>query len=213
MTALDIIKALVLGFCVSVPFGPVAILVIQNTVSKGRRSGFVTGLGATVVDSTWATVCVFAIGMARHLLDVYGTQVQAVGGVILIPIGVMMALANPFRTLDRKEHHLQDRVSPKDFIKSLTMGYSNPGAILIMFALFTALGINVSPADGYKVVFIIVAVAAGSISYWALFSGILSRLRRAFKPAVVLWINRTTGVAVVVFGLWFLVSSLMKIIR
>jgi len=213
MTIIDILKALALGFCVSIPFGPIAILVIQNSLSKGRRSGFVTGLGATLVDSTWATVCVFAIGYAQQLLQTHETLVLAVGGAVLIPLGISMALANPFRRLDRKEQRLQDKVSPKDFLKSLAMGYSNPGAILIMFALFAAFGINVSAADGVKVVFIIAAVAAGSITYWFCTSSILARVRRAFKPSVILWVNRIAGSAVVCFGVYFLVSSLMKLLK
>lgn len=213
MTIIDILKALALGFCVSIPFGPIAILVIQNSLAKGRRSGFVTGLGATLVDSTWATVCVFAIGYAQQLLQSHQTIVLAVGGAVLVPLGISMALSNPFRQLDRKEQRLQDKVSPKDFLKSLAMGYSNPGAILIMFALFAAFSINVSPEDGYKVIFVIAAVAAGSITYWFLISGILSKVRKAFKPAVILWVNRVAGAAVVGFGLYFLINSLMKLLH
>ena len=111
-------KALLLGFCVSVPFGPVAILVIQNSISKGRRSGFVTGLGATIVDSTWATVSVFAIGYAQAMLQDHGSLILSIGGGVLIFLGISMIFANPFRRLDRKEQKLQDKVSPRDFLKS-----------------------------------------------------------------------------------------------
>lgn len=213
MTVIDILKALLLGFCVSVPFGPVAILVIQNSISKGRRSGFVTGLGATIVDSTWATVSVFAIGYAQAMLQDHGSLILSIGGGVLILLGISMIFANPFRRLDRKEQKLQDKVSPRDFLKSLAMGYSNPGAILIMFALFAAFGINVCADDGYKVIFVIAAVAAGSMTYWFTVSGVLSRVRRAFKPEVILWINRAAGVAVTGFGLYFLINSFLKLLH
>ena len=57
---LDIIKGFIVGLCASVPMGPVAILVVQKTLNKGRSAGFVAGLGATVVDTIYAIIALFA---------------------------------------------------------------------------------------------------------------------------------------------------------
>ena len=48
---LNIIKGFLVGVAASIPVGPVAILVIQKSLSKGYKAGFVTGLGASVVDT------------------------------------------------------------------------------------------------------------------------------------------------------------------
>ena len=53
---LDILKALVIGICASAPIGPIAILVIQKTLSKGHKAGFITGMGACVVDTLFSIV-------------------------------------------------------------------------------------------------------------------------------------------------------------
>ena len=39
---LDILKAILVGVCASVPVGPIAILVIQKSLSKGHKAGFIT---------------------------------------------------------------------------------------------------------------------------------------------------------------------------
>ena len=57
----NILKAFLVGFAASVPVGPVAILVVQKSLSKGHRAGFVTGLGASVVDTLFAVIAVFAL--------------------------------------------------------------------------------------------------------------------------------------------------------
>ena len=46
---LDILKGFVIGATAAMPVGPIAILVIQKTMGKGRKAGFVTGLGAAAV--------------------------------------------------------------------------------------------------------------------------------------------------------------------
>ena len=48
---LNIIKGFIIGICASVPIGPIAIFVIQQSLSKGHKAGFVTGMGATIVDT------------------------------------------------------------------------------------------------------------------------------------------------------------------
>lgn len=211
MTIVDIIKALTVGVCVSIPIGPVAILAIQNSFSKGRKSGFVTGLGATVVDSTWATVSVFFLSFAEMFIDAHQTVIAFIGGILMICLGTSMALSNPFKQLDRQTQ-MMDRVSPKDFLKSLAVGFSNPGAIFIMFALFAGFGIDVSANDGYKVIFVIMALATGSILYWFTFSGIFGKIRKSLNLNAILWVNRIAGIAVFVFGVFFLGKGLIAVL-
>lgn len=212
MTVIDIAKAFIVGVCVSVPFGPIAILTIQNTFSKGRRSGFITGLGATLVDTTWAMVSVFFLGIAEALLDSHTTLIMFCGGLVLVGVGISMALSNPFRKLDRTTQ-MMDRVSPKDFVKSAAMGFTNPAAVLIMFAMVSAFGIDVSAEDGYRVIFVLLAIAGGSAFYWFTFSGVFSKLRKAVNLKAILWINRISGMAVIGFGLYSFVRGVLNFVN
>jgi threonine/homoserine/homoserine lactone efflux protein len=41
-----LIKGAVIGFSIAAPVGPIGILCIQRTLSNGRISGLVSGLGA-----------------------------------------------------------------------------------------------------------------------------------------------------------------------
>ena len=45
-----ILTGILIGLCVSVPVGPLGVLCIQRTVTRGRWHGVVTGLGATTSD-------------------------------------------------------------------------------------------------------------------------------------------------------------------
>ena len=61
---LDIFKGFIIGATAAMPVGPIAILVIQKTMGKGRQAGFVTGLGASVVDTMYAIIALFALAFA-----------------------------------------------------------------------------------------------------------------------------------------------------
>ena len=58
---LNILKGFIIGVCASAPLGPIAILVIQTTLNKGHRAGFVTGMGACLVDTLFAVIAIFAL--------------------------------------------------------------------------------------------------------------------------------------------------------
>lgn len=55
---LDILKGFIIGICASVPLGPIAILVIQKSLSDGHKAGFFAGLGACLVDTIFAVIAV-----------------------------------------------------------------------------------------------------------------------------------------------------------
>ena len=57
-----IIRGLAIGILVSAPMGPIGVLCIQRTLNKGRWSGFVTGLGASISDLGYA-----GIDRSRHV--------------------------------------------------------------------------------------------------------------------------------------------------
>ena len=53
---IELLKGFIVGICASVPLGPIGVLCIQRTLSKGRNSGFIPGLGAAVSDSIFAAI-------------------------------------------------------------------------------------------------------------------------------------------------------------
>ena len=67
-----IIRGLAIGILVSAPMGPIGVLCIQRTLNKGRWSGFVTGLGASISDLGYAVLIVFGVfpvSIAISLVD------------------------------------------------------------------------------------------------------------------------------------------------
>ena len=68
----DILKGFLVGVCASAPVGPIAILVVQKSLSKGHKAGFVSGLGASVVDTLYAFIAIFALAFAQKFIDKYG---------------------------------------------------------------------------------------------------------------------------------------------
>ena len=207
---IDILKGFIIGLCASIPMGPIAILVIQKTLSKGRHAGFVAGLGASVVDTVYAIISLFALAFAQQIIEKHENIILLVGGLILTLIGVSMALSNPFRKRVRKDG--KHNFSSKDFLQAIAMGISNPMAIFVIFALFAFFGIAAATPRDWNVAPIILSVSAGTVVYWFLMSWGLSRFRDKFRLRTILWISRVMGAIVIIIGIVLIGQGLFNVV-
>lgn len=206
---LDIIKGLLIGICASVPLGPIAILVIQKSLSEGHKAGFLAGLGACLVDTLFAVIAIFALAIAERFLETNHVTIMVVGGIVVTLLGCSMAFKDPFRKMKKEDP--TSSYSLKDFFQAVIMGISNPGAIFVIFALFAFFGIQLEPHD-FRVAPILLAVSGGSALYWFFFSWTFSRFRKNFKLVTILWINRITGIIVTIIGIALLTEGVMELL-
>lgn len=206
---IDLFKAFLVGFAASVPVGPVAILVVQKTLSKGYKAGFVTGLGASVVDTIFAVIAMFALAIAQKFLDEHQVVILLAGGAILIGLGLVMALKDPFRKMKADG---TSKPSAADFFQAFFMTLSNPGAIFVMLALFAFFGIADTSPSTWHVAPLLLSVAGGSIFYWFLIAWSLERFRKRFSMKTIIWISRVTGALVVIIGIALVTQGLFNVI-
>ncbi len=205
----DILKAFLVGFAASVPVGPVAILVVQKTLSKGYKAGFITGLGASVVDTLFAVVAVFALAATQKFLNEHQLVILIAGGAILVGIGLSMALKDPFRKMRADG---TSKASATDFLQAVFMTISNPGAVFVMLALFAFFGITDTSSSSWRVAPLLLSVAGGSVTYWFLLSWGLGHFRHKFTMNSLLWISRVTGALVVIIGIVLLAQALFSLL-
>jgi len=214
----DLFKAFVTGVAASVPIGPIAIFVIQKTICKGFKAGFVTSFGATVVDTIYAVVAIFALGVVQAFIEGNTIPIFIVGGVVVIAIGVSMLFSDPFRKMDKEGRidktklYSRSDVEVKDFLTACAMGFSNPGAIAVMLALLAFFGIGEGRPRDWSMFPLIIGISAGSAAYWLFITAVINKFRSRFNMKTVIWINRITGAIVVVIGLATVAEGIMRII-
>lgn len=207
---MNIIKAFCVGVCASVPLGPIAIMVIQKSLGKGVKSGFVTGMGTCLADTIFAVIALFFLTIAQNIMDRYEAEILIAGGIIISVIGVLLAVSNPFRKVDQIDK--VDRISSRDFLQGFLMAISNPGAILIMFGLFASFGLDVKGESWWHIALVILNLSAGSLLYWFAVSYSLSRFRKRFKMNTLILINRVAGIIISAIGVFLFGMGLYELL-
>lgn len=207
---INILKAFLIGICASAPVGPISILVIQKSLSRGHKAGFITGMGACLVDTFFSVIAIFFLAIAQKFLDDNKELILICGGIIVTVLGIFMTRSDPFRKMKSDSQSSTDIM--KNFMQAIAMGLSNPGAILVIFGLFAFFGIGSSEPHDWKLFPIIVSVSFGAASYWFFFTWLLNHFRKRFRISSLLWISRLTGIAVIIIGLALLGEGLFRVV-
>ena len=102
VTLLEVLlRGLMVGVAASITVGPVAVLCIQRTLSKNRRSGIVSGIGVAAADTIMAIVALLFYSMLEHQIQQYDTLLRVIGGIFVVVVGVYIFSQNPVPQIRR----------------------------------------------------------------------------------------------------------------
>lgn len=202
-----IIKGFMIGVIVSIPIGPILILSLQKSVNDGRKAGFSCGLGATVVDTACAIVSAFALSAIGDIVEKNTSVIELAGGLLISFIGF-----NIYRTRIQEQHRKRP-YSPKNFVKAMTMGFSNPAALAVMLAMFASFKMDMSEVPAVVTVLTIFAVSAGSVTYWYYLTKVVAHFGDKFNFKVLLTINRIAGAGIMAFGLYLTFKGITALLH
>lgn len=192
------IKGLLVGFSIAAPVGPIGVLVIRRTLTEGRLSGFVTGLGAAVADGTYGFVAGFGLTSISNFLVAQQFWMKLIGGVFLLYLGVKTFISKAAT----QEAKINSTGLFKNFSSTLLLTITNPITILSFFAIFAGLGLGQESANYISAVFLVAGVFLGSATWWLILSSILNFFRNKITTKGLTWINRFSGALIIGFSVW-----------
>ncbi|WP_332898434.1 LysE family translocator [Haladaptatus sp. CMSO5] len=186
----------VFGVSIAAPVGPIGILCIQRTLTRGWRSGVVSGLGAASADAMYGAVVAFGVTAISSLLLAYASPLRLVGGLLLIGLGVQTLRAPP-ATEPAGESSGRGLVS--DYTTTLALTLSNPVTILAFVAIVT--GYSVAVGSAVEAGALVAGVFLGSVAWWLLLAALVSRISARVTTQWLHWVNRAAGVVLLGFGI------------
>jgi threonine/homoserine/homoserine lactone efflux protein len=200
MELVHFLRGVIAGFLAAVPIGPVNVLCIQRTLSRGRVIGLVSGLGAATVDAFYGGVAGLGLSMVSELLSVHEELFRLAGGLFVILLGAGTMLAGP-RALRGEEHEVG---LPGAYFSTLLLTLANPTTIFSYGLLFAGLGSVHALHRVENAVLLVPGVFIGSALWWIILTGTMGALRHRMNENSLKWVNRIAGGIVAGFGLFIL---------
>ena len=80
-------KGMLIGFAIAAPVGPIGLLCVQRTLTRGRWAGLLSGVGAASADAVYGCIAGFGLASLAHLLLAWQMELQVIGGLFLLYLG------------------------------------------------------------------------------------------------------------------------------
>lgn len=146
----ETIEILIGGLCVglasSVTVGPVAVLCIQRTLSRGYLSGILSGLGVAVADTLMAIMAFTLYALLKDYIDEYNTVIMSCGGIFVIIVGIFIFFKNPVPQV--RKNRTGKSALWQDFGSMFGFTLANFAIIIpYVLAFFTMFNIELASSD------------------------------------------------------------------
>ncbi len=198
-----ILAGIAAGLLVSVPLGPVGVLIIRKTLNKGRYSGYFGGVGATVADTFFSIIAGFGVSIIINFIDAFQSEIRIGGGLILIILAYKIFTSS---VVDQIKQKGKNSTLWADFMHTYFLTLSNPLTIIVIGAIFAAGGPG-KEAGQSEILMLIAGVFMGASSWWLILVTLVNLFRKRIRLKTLWYLNKITGTLISIFGLVVFLSA------
>ena len=191
-----LIKGIIVGIIVAAPMGPVNIIVIQRTITRGGFSALITGSGGAIGDGVFAIIAALGLTAARHFVEEHEFWFRLPGGLFMLVLAFFVWRRHP---------HMEETDDSSGLVRSVITTFlltiSNPITVAGSAALFVAFGLT----TGFAYVAasaVVIGVVAGSMLWWVIVVSAVRLLHGHIEDRHLEIFNRYAAVAVFLFGIY-----------
>jgi threonine/homoserine/homoserine lactone efflux protein len=210
------IKSMAIGLSIAAPVGPIGMLCIQRSLSRGFGYGFATGLGAACADAIYGLLGALGVAGIATALPALSIGLKIAGGMFLLWLAFSIAREKPVA-------QTASATSPRSstaraFLTTFGLTLSNPMTIISFIGVFAALGpmapeSSVGTLSRWLTVGPMVAgVFAGSAAWWLCLSSVTAAVGKKMPASFMHGIARTSALVIGVFGAVQLVAGVRYLI-
>ena len=205
MSLLYLPWGILIGLIMAAPVGPVNIICIRRSLTKGPANGYIVGQGAAIADGLFGAVAAFGLTGLTQVINNYNGLVQIIGAVALIIIGVKLWFSHPH--VDDVKDTFQDKL--KAAVGTFLLTLTNPLTVLGFIAIFVGLGFGDMGDSFTNATLISCGILIGSSFWWGIVSYGSARIFRRLSDHHLENINKVSAVILFIFAVVTLVRNLI----
>lgn len=180
------VKGAILGFAMAAPVGPVGLLTIRTSISRGRGYGQVMAAAAATGDAMYGAVAAFGLTFISDPIMEHRAQIQFFGGILLLAMA-----AHIYRTrVDSGKKIVKDKSKLRVFTSTLIFTLSNPSNIFSFAAAFAALNMATKYSSHSDASLIVAGVFIGSGLWFLVLSWFSAKHRNKIDDRTMVKLNK-----------------------
>ena len=201
------LKGIIIGMFVCLPVGPLGLLGIQRTISKGRKMGFLSGAGAATSDIIYSSIAILGISFIDDFLKRNRYLIDELTGILFLIVGINILMSG-IEKGKVKEVTKEELIHP--FFIHFLLGLSNPMTFVIFFTIFTRLGIRINDRGILEYIIFIISIFIGSCITWLITTSIIEKTKKIFKFESFILMDKIIGAGIVLCGAFSVLKGIIK---
>ena len=202
-----ILKGILTGLILSLPFGPVGVYCMELTIVEGRWKGYITALGMVTMDMVYSAVALLFLSSVKEYVEKYETYFSLFIGIFLMIISLKKLL----KKIELKELNVDFKSMLQNYITGVGFAIVNISTILVIATVFAFLRI-LDDATTLSSLEIIIGVGLGGSGLWFSTTYIISHFRRLFGKEKLIKIIKFANGIIFILALFVTVYSTRQII-
>ncbi len=202
---MDFIKGIITGFILSVPFGPIGIYCMELMLVEGRWKGYATALGMVTIDVLYSLVALFFITNMDEFIIRYECVLSILIGIFLIAVATKKLKSK----IEIKEVDVEFESIFKNYFIGIVLALANVSTILIITVIFSILKIYRSD-DNLLSLYIALGVGVGGTFLWYITSAVISHFKNFMRKERLVYFVKISNVLILLFGIFAVISNLIK---
>ena len=205
---LTILKGIITGLILSLPFGPVGIYCMELTVVEGRWKGYITALGMVTIDVVYSAVSLMFLSNVESYIKKYENYLT-----ILIAIFLMIiSLRKIINKIELKEINVDFKSMLQNYLTGMGFAIVNISSIFVISTLFTMMKV-LDDGGLSKALQVLIGVGAGGGSLWFTTTFIISHFRNLFGKEKLVKLIKVANIAIFILAVIFGGIAVKKIIN
>ena len=205
---LTILKGIITGLILSLPFGPVGIYCMELTVLEGRWKGYITALGMVTIDVVYSAVSLMFLSSVESYIKKYENYLT-----ILIAIFLMIiSLRKIINKIELKEINVDFKSMLQNYLTGVGFAIVNISSIFVISTLFTMMKV-LDDGGLSKALQVLIGVGGGGGALWFSTTFIISHFRNLFGKEKLVKLIKVANIAIFILAMIFGGIAVKKIIN
>ena len=199
----------IIGLGVAAPIGPIATLIIRQTLTYGLLSGLGAALAVIIADGFYAWVAALLSSLVEGWMNTHSLWFYIIGGLFLIYIGVKVLMSHiQYNNKDKKP---TKAAALSSFLHILFLTLASPMTTLLFINFFNTMSVFKQIQNPGDIAAVVIGVMMGAAAWYASLVSIVSIVKKKYDLKIFRYVNLIAGSAIIAFGLIIIGQAILGI--
>lgn len=201
-----ILKGILTGLILSLPFGPIGVYCMELTIIEGRWKGYITALGMVTIDVVYSAIALLFLSSVKDYIIKYENCLSLFIGIFLMIVSLRKLLSK----IELKELNVDFKSMLQNYLTGVGFAILNISSILVIATVFAFLRI-LDDTNTLTSIETLLGVGLGGAGLWFFTTYLISHFRRLFGKKKLVKIIKFANGIIFILALFVVVYSIKQI--